>query len=216
MWGQHGRQKEVVSLIISSFLTLRAFKQQVDSCYSDLTTVKVSHHQPNVYFCPSCCSVTQRHFCNSPTFSVVPIQRAFTWMQLHKFCSKRTDVRCVRNLTVLVSSKQPSPGWLPAVYPRHPPRRPPHADCLARDITSPDFLLCCRYHFYGCRLPFFWQGRAVHAEVMDCWSWSLFLAKFLKASCRSPLIETLSLYLYSTCFIITEDMLTSLSTAWDP
>lgn len=196
MWGQHGRQKEVVSLIISSFLTLRAFKQQVDSCYSDLTTVKVSHHQPNVYF------------------SVVPIQHLNA--QLHKFCSKRTDVRCVRNLTVLVSSKQPSPGWLPAVYPRHPPRPPPHADCLARDITSPDFLLCCRYHFYGCHLPFFWQGRAVHAEVMDCWSWSLFLAKFLKASCRSPLIETLSLYLYSTCFIITEDMLTSLSTAWDP
>lgn len=121
MWGQHGRQKEVVSLIISSFLTLRAFKQQVDSCYSDLTTVKVSHHQPNVYF------------------SVVPIQHLNA--QLHKFCSKRTDVRCVRNLTVLVSSKQPSPGWLPAVYPRHPPRRPPHADCLARDITSPDFLL---------------------------------------------------------------------------
>lgn len=90
MWGQHGRQKEVVSLIISSFLTLRAFKQQVDSCYSDLTTVKVSHHQPNVYF------------------SVVPIQHLNA--QLHKFCSKRTDVRCVRNLTVLVSTKQPSPG----------------------------------------------------------------------------------------------------------
>lgn len=104
----------------------------------------------------------------APTFSVVPIQHLNA-----QFCSKRTDVRCVRNLTVLVSSKQPSPGWLPAVYPRHPPRRPPHADCLARDITSPDFLLCCRYHFYGCRLPFFWQGRAVHAEVMDCWSWWL-------------------------------------------
>lgn len=104
----------------------------------------------------------------APTFSVVPIQHLNA-----QFCSKRTDVRCVRNLTVLVSSKQPSPGWLPAVYPRHPPRPPPHADCLARDITSPDYLLCCCYHFYGCRLPFFWQGRAVHAEVMDCWSWWL-------------------------------------------
>lgn len=140
----------------------------------------------------------------APTFSVVPIQHLNA-----QFCSKRTDVRCVRNLTVLVSTKQPSPGWLPAVYPRHPPRPPPHADCLARDITSPDFLI-------STVAAFRFSDKAVHAEVMDCWSWSLFLAKFLKASCRSPLIETLSLYLYSTCFIITKEMLTSLSTAWDP
>ena len=110
---------------------------------------------------------------------------------------------------MLVSSKQPSLGWLPAVYSSHPPRPLPHADFLARDITSPDFLLCCRNHCYSCNFPFFWQGQAVYADAMDCWSWWLaWRRKFLKASCLSPLIETLSLYLYSTCFIITKDILT--------